>query len=169
MQQDINSPELIDYAENGIGNYIRMNREARGYSQSDLCDGICSVPTLSLIESGEKITDFWVVEALLERMKIEKTEYEFILDDNTCDIYEFRETIKMNIQNKEYGQAEKIWQFTRKNAGKKIFMGSFYSFKKPHWNAQKRTLIILREKNCFSTRLPLLRRIIRKFLKEKGL
>ena len=31
MQQDINSPELIDYAENGIGNYIRMNREGEAF------------------------------------------------------------------------------------------------------------------------------------------
>ena len=168
MQQDINSPELIDYAENGIGNYIRMNREAMGYSQSDLCDGICSVPTLSLIESGEKITDFWVVEALLERMKIEKTEYEFILDDNTCDIYEFRETIKMNIQNKEYGQAEKNLAVYREKYGEEDFHGQFLFFQKASLERAKTNPDISKKKELFLNALTVTAPNYKEIFERKG-
>ncbi len=168
MQQDINSPELIDYAENGIGNYIRMNREAMGYSQSDLCDGICSVPTLSLIESGEKITDFWVVEALLERMKIEKTEYEFILDDNTCDIYEFRETIKMNIQNKEYGQAEKNLAVYKEKYGEEDFHGQFLFFQKASLERAKTNPDISKKKELFLSALTITAPNYKEIFERKG-
>ncbi len=168
MQQNINSPELIDYAENGIGNYIRMNREAMGYSQSDLCDGICSVSTLSLIESGEKITDFWVVEALLERMKIEKTEYEFILDDNTCDIYEFRETIKMNIQNKEYGQAEKNLAVYKEKYGEEDFHGQFLFFQKASLERAKTNPDISKKKELFLNALTVTAPNYKEIFERKG-
>ena len=32
-----------------IGPYIRQKRLDKGWTQEELCDGICSVPTLSLI------------------------------------------------------------------------------------------------------------------------
>ena len=86
MQQKVNSSELMGFEENGIGHCIRMSREARGYSQLDICDGICSIATLSLIEDGKEKADYWTLEALLDRMRVNKTEYDFFLDDDTFAI-----------------------------------------------------------------------------------
>ena len=38
-----------------FGYIIRNRREELGYTQEDLADGICSVPTLSRIENGERM------------------------------------------------------------------------------------------------------------------
>ena len=107
MQQKVNSSELMGFEENGIGHCIRMSREARGYSQLDICDGICSIATLSLIEDGKEKADYWTLEALLDRMRVNKTEYDFFLDDDTFALYKIREAIKLKIKKKECEEAEK--------------------------------------------------------------
>lgn len=38
-----------------FGFMIKHRREELGYTQEDLADGICSVPTLSRIENGERM------------------------------------------------------------------------------------------------------------------
>ena len=38
-----------------FGPLIKQRREELGYTQEDLADGICSVPTLSRIENGERL------------------------------------------------------------------------------------------------------------------
>lgn len=38
-----------------LGPIIRNRRNVLGLSQEDLADGICSVPTLSRIENGERM------------------------------------------------------------------------------------------------------------------
>lgn len=91
---------------NEIGNYLKTHREAGGYRQNEVCGGICSVSTFSRIEAGEKAVDFLMVEAFLNRMKIDRSEYEFVLDDEDYDAYMRRVEIEALVAEREYGQAE---------------------------------------------------------------
>ena len=51
-----------------FGPLIKQRREELGYTQEDLADGICSVPTLSRIENGERIPTKQHSEMLLQRL-----------------------------------------------------------------------------------------------------
>ena len=48
------------------GALIRQRREELGYTQEELADGICSVPTLSRIENGERLPTKEHSEMLLQ-------------------------------------------------------------------------------------------------------
>lgn len=96
----------MNSAENELGLYVHAVREMRGYKMEEICDGICSVPTMSRIEAGERVVDYLLIEALLDRMKIAKTEYEFVLDEEDYSAYKQRNDIKMLIQGKQYKEAE---------------------------------------------------------------
>lgn len=51
-----------------IGNYIHDMRIERGYSQEELCFGICSVGNLSKIENGTRMPNRKTVEAITQRL-----------------------------------------------------------------------------------------------------
>ena len=51
-----------------LGPLIKQKREELGLTQEDLADGICSVPTLSRIENGERLPDKQHSEMLLQRL-----------------------------------------------------------------------------------------------------
>lgn len=121
---------LIKLVENGIGNYLKTHREAKGYLQKEICDGICSLSTLSRIEAGEKIVDFLVIEAFLSRMKIERSEYEFVLDDDDYYAYKQRENIEIQVKNRNYAQAEKSMAAYEEKYGGEGLQGQFLSFQK---------------------------------------
>lgn len=145
MQQKVNNSESMEIEENGIGHYIRMSREAKGYSQLDICDGICSVPTLSLIEDGKREADYWTVEALLDRMRVDKAECDFFLDEETFALYKLREAIKLNIRKKECEKAEKNLAVYREKCGEGNLHQQFLLFQqacleraKPESNKHKK-------------------------------
>ena len=104
--------EDIYDVENEMGLFVRVMREARGYNQKEISDGICSLTTLSRIEAGERTVDFLMIEVLLDRMKVEKTEYEFVLDEDEYTVYQQREEILSLIFEKEYEKAKaKLLQY----------------------------------------------------------
>lgn len=51
-----------------VGEVIRKTREGLGITQEQLCDGICSVETLSRIENGKRSPSRTNFQALMERM-----------------------------------------------------------------------------------------------------
>ena len=51
-----------------FGFMIKHRREELGYTQEDLADGICSVPTLSRIENGERMPTREHFEMLIQRL-----------------------------------------------------------------------------------------------------
>ena len=112
----MNVEDIYD-VENEMGIFVRVMREAKGYNQEEISDGICSLTTLSRIEKGEREVDFLLIEVLLDRMKVEKTEYEFVLDNDEYDVYEQREEILSFILEKQYEKAkEKLVQYETKYA-----------------------------------------------------
>lgn len=113
--------EDIYDVENEMGLFVRTIREARGYNQKEISDGICSLTTLSRIEAGERTIDFLMIEVLLDRMKVEKTEYEFILDEDEYAVYQQREEILSLIFEKEYEKAKaKLLQYEQNYANEPL-------------------------------------------------
>ena len=105
-----------------MGLFVRMIREAKGYNQEEICEGICSLATLSRIETGERMVDFLTVESLLARMKVEKSEYEFVLDEEEYELYQQREEIISLIQRQQYDKAKRKLLYYEKHYGKEVFL-----------------------------------------------
>ena len=90
---------------NKIGAAIQYFRESYQISQSKLCKGLCSVATLSRIEAGERDADSLLLETLLERLGKMSNQFELILTDSDYVLYQNREEIKRNIEEKNYEEA----------------------------------------------------------------
>ena len=113
--------EDIYNVENEIGLFVRAMREAKGYNQEEISQGICSMSTLSRIEAGERTVDFLIIEALLDRMKVEKIEYEFVLDEEEYIVYKQREEIISLISNNDYSIAkQKLLQYEKSYAQEQL-------------------------------------------------
>lgn len=83
-QKDINQSILYELscAENKnmhLGKVIKHVRERRGFSQKQLCQGLCTVATLSRFESGEQSPSWDCVHSMLERLGMTRDEYTAIL------------------------------------------------------------------------------------------
>ncbi len=83
-QEDINQSILheLSCAESKnmhLGKVIKHVRERRGFSQKQLCQGLCTVATLSRFESGEQSPSWDCVHAMLERLGMAQDEYTAIL------------------------------------------------------------------------------------------
>jgi len=116
--------------DNEMGLFIRASREAKSYTMEEISHGICSIPTLSRIEAGERVVDYIMIEALLERMKIAKSEYEFVLDEDDYRQYMQREEIRRLINQKNYEQAEEKLMKYEKNHGEKFLHEQFIFLQK---------------------------------------
>jgi len=60
-----------------IGSFIRDLRIERGYSQEELCYGICSTGNLSKIENGVRMPSRKTIEALMQRLGCEDVFLQF--------------------------------------------------------------------------------------------
>ncbi len=98
----------IEIENNKIGSAILYFRENYRISQSILCMGLCSVPTLSRIEAGARDVDSLLLEALLERLGKTPNQFELILTDLDYESYQNREEIKKLIEDKNYQDAIRL-------------------------------------------------------------
>ncbi len=98
----------IEMENNKIGSAILYFRENFKISQSKLCKGLCSVPTLSRIEAGARDVDSLLLEALLERLGKTPNQFELILTDLDYESYQNREDIKKEIEEKNVLSAERL-------------------------------------------------------------
>ena len=65
--------------------YVRLIEKIRkeeNIKQADLCQGLCSISTLSRIERGKKQADKMLLEALVERLGKTLVYWEKILNNN---------------------------------------------------------------------------------------
>lgn len=72
------------------GNIIRNRREDLGLTQEDLADGICSVPTLSRIENGERMPTKNHFEMLMQRIGYSGTNLDCYVSENDFIIHELQ-------------------------------------------------------------------------------
>lgn len=91
-----------------IGEIIRVNRKELGYSQEELCFGICTSANLSKIENGERIPTRATFEALMQRMGLSSDVYPSFLNDKDKKAYELKHDFNEMFARGEYEEAEKI-------------------------------------------------------------
>lgn len=93
---------------NNIGSAILYFREKHQITQTRLSKGLCSVATLSRIESGERDADSLLLDALLERLGKTPNEFELILTDFDYLAYQSREEIKKLIREERFIEASDL-------------------------------------------------------------
>ena len=94
-------------ANYNAGDMVRLTRKARGMSQEELCDNICSVHTLSRIENGKVRAKRDTYQKLMERMgrNGQKNYSKLSLED--FDALDLMGMIDNLIYRKDYAEAEK--------------------------------------------------------------
>ena len=76
-----------------IGNIIKKRREELGLTQAVICNGICTVKTLSRIENNDNFPSPFILEALLERLKISMKSLGYMAFGKDCRALQLKEEI----------------------------------------------------------------------------
>ena len=85
-----------------LGRILQKLRRDQGLSQRELCRGICSIPTLSRIESGEREPDQMLFDSLVSRLGKDGAKWELILKENDKKLLQKRIYIEYLIQAEEW-------------------------------------------------------------------
>lgn len=108
-----------------LGDIIRMNRRALSITQEQLCDGICSVETLSRMETGKQNPGKDIYELLMERMgRIRERAYS-MLSISDIKILDQMKQLEDYIKLYDYEAAEAILHDLKKNLGDSILDRQF--------------------------------------------
>lgn len=91
-----------------FGPLIKQRREELGYSQEDLADGICSVPTLSRIENGERLPSKQHSEMLLQRLGYSDSIIINYVDEKTLKLHELKYSIRHAVMCGKLKQARSL-------------------------------------------------------------
>ena len=83
-----------------VGEVIYYCRKDKKISQTQLSKGLCSISTLSRIESGERSVDSLLVENLLQRLGKSSEQFEFVLDYVDFKLSNLRYEIMVNLNNR---------------------------------------------------------------------
>ncbi len=86
---------------------LKYYREKYDLKQEEICDGLCSVTTLSRIEQGFRESDSLVVQALLSRIGKEVTLFETIVNEEDYDLWKTRTEIEKLVERKQFAAAKK--------------------------------------------------------------
>lgn len=77
-----------------VGDIIRRRREELGYTQEELAEGICAVPTLSRIENGERIPQKNVLDPLLQRLGYSNMSVDVWTDERNFQLHNLKFRIR---------------------------------------------------------------------------
>lgn len=91
-----------------FGYIIRQRREDLGYTQEELAEGICSVPTLSRIENGERLPTKDHFEILLQRLGYSESVLYTYVDANTWFLHEQKFKIRQAIILEDFREAKEL-------------------------------------------------------------
>lgn len=91
-----------------IGKIIYWKRVALGLSQEDLADGVCSVPTLSRIENGERIPTQNHLELLLQRLGYTDLIFDTYADEEALLAHELKFRIRQTYIEGDYAIAKEL-------------------------------------------------------------
>ena len=80
-----------------IGPYIRQKRLDKGWTLEYLCDGICTAPTLSRIETNTRTPSSSVLKALLERLGLPAGQFFALLSENDIAMDRLQKKIRDEI------------------------------------------------------------------------
>lgn len=100
-----------------LGDIIRMSRKSLSITQEQLCDGICSVETLSRVENGRQIPGKDVYELLMERMGRSRERAYSMLSISDYYIFEKMKLFYDYIERYDYIKAEKVLNLIKRSLG----------------------------------------------------
>lgn len=89
-----------------LGSILRKRREELGYSQEELAEGICSIPTLSRIENGERMPTKDHFEMLMQRLGYSANSLDYFTDKRDFLIHELKFKIRQAYIDKDYANAK---------------------------------------------------------------
>ena len=97
-----------------VGEVIKKTRESLGITQEELCDGICSVETLSRIENGKRAPSRANFRALMDKMG--KSSEKYMPFVHSRDMKTIMEAVDINvlIAQDKYAEADKIMESFKK-------------------------------------------------------
>ena len=101
-----------------IGSMVRMIREKQNITQAQLCDGLCSVATLSRLESGTREIDYFLCCRIFERLGYVPDMYEFYGDTEELKQWNQRYQIQIDYVKGDEGQLERHLQAYKESLGK---------------------------------------------------
>jgi len=94
---------------NSFGTMIRALRERAKLSRIDLCRGICSEATLSRLEEDKFQTNFFVIEAIMQRLGRNVDLYKnFFLSRDEFLAIQLRDKINISIITMQYDEAARL-------------------------------------------------------------
>lgn len=91
-----------------FGYIIKNRRESLRLTQEELADGICSVPTLSRLENGERMPTKNHFEMLLQRLGYSDANLNFYVDEREFYIHELKFRIRQAYISKQIDQAKEL-------------------------------------------------------------
>ena len=100
--------------QNTLGTILSFYRKKYNFLQTQLCEGICSLATLSRIEKGKNEIDSLTSESLLGRIGKEVTRFEIILNDEDYELWQMREEIKKFLEDGENEKAKALLEIYKK-------------------------------------------------------
>lgn len=91
-----------------FGSIIKNRREEMGYTQEELADGICSVPTLSRIENGDRMPSKEHFEMLIQRLGYSDTTLDAYVDEQEFKKHELKFQIRQAVILKKMTKADAL-------------------------------------------------------------
>lgn len=89
-----------------IGDFIRDTRIRKGYTQEQLCRGICTSASLSRIENGAQTPGVTTLNCLLQRLGVENRIFDVFESKKEMQICGMLDELVRNIAHHEYGKLE---------------------------------------------------------------
>lgn len=98
-----------------FGYVIKQRREELGYTQEELAEGICSVPTLSRIENGERLPTKDHFEMLLQRLGFSESILYNYVDEHTLFLHKLKFKIRQAIILEHFEEAQTLLEDYKRN------------------------------------------------------
>ena len=98
-----------------VGEIVHQMREEAGVGLQELSEGLCSVATMSRIETGERDMDLLMASRIFQRLGYRIDKYEFYATKEELKQWEDREQIEKLANEKEYDRLEQAIQEYEEN------------------------------------------------------
>lgn len=89
-----------------IGDFIKETRIRKGYTQEQLCRGVCTSASLSRIENGAQTPGVTILNCLLQRLGVENRIFDVFESKKEMQICSMLDELVRNIMHHEYGKLE---------------------------------------------------------------
>lgn len=89
-----------------IGDFIKDTRNRKGYTQEQLCLGICTPASLSRIENGAQMPGRTILDCLLQRLGVDDRSVDVFVSKMEMQISEALERVRDDIVHRQYDRLE---------------------------------------------------------------